>query len=265
MTDLSRNKVPFDVIEIEISLMHFPAEMSDDEMYLITQAVFINGENIAPDRPIDLRQLAKSCQLSGEFFIVTCGCGFPETDDGIRVTHQPDRIVWQVPELDSFSEEEQDAHNPIYRTYVFCPEQYLEAVQGGLCDAKSFLFSEYNPIECSPYGFEREDLLALDPLVFSERGAPLGCQLLARHIEVESGFRAVIMNGIRYRLNELPVPDDIKALGDWSEWEPKAVDGGFIYGSLAAPSEEVRRRTRIFTEYLASVQSSGGVVSNIDE
>lgn len=98
---------------------------------------FINGEDIAPDRPIDLRQLAKSCRLSGEFFIVTCGCGFPETDDGIRVTHQADRIVWQVPELESFSEEAQGAHSHICRTYVFRPEQYLEAAQEGLCDAKS--------------------------------------------------------------------------------------------------------------------------------
>ncbi len=236
--------------------MHFPGEMSDDEVYLITQAIFINGENLAPDRPIDLRQLAKSCQLGGEFFIVTCGCGFPETDDSIPVTHQSDRIVWQMPELELFREEEQDAHNRIYRTYVFRPEQYLEAVQGGLCDAKSFLFSECQPIECSPYGFEQEDLLTLDPVVISERGAPLGCQLLARHIEVESGLRLVTMNGIPYRLSELPIPDTIKALGDCSEREPKAVDGGFVYGSSAAQSEEVRRRTRIVTEYLVSIQSS---------
>lgn len=99
-------------------------------------------------------------------------------------------------------------------------------------------------------------MLALDPLVFSERGAPLGCQLLARHIEVACGLRLVIMNGIRYRLNELPVPDKIKALGDWIEREPKAIDGGFVYGSSAAQSEEVRRRTRIVTEYLVSIQSS---------
>lgn len=241
----------FDEFDLRIELRGPYKEYSDEPAtYLITQAVYINGENLAPDNPIDLAQLCKSCQLSGEFFIVTCSCGDVRCtgiDDGIRVSHFDGRIVWEVPTPLSYmemTEEEVDAatKNRKYRKFTFHPAAYFSAVQEGLREAKALLFGEKQPVECSPYGMTPEKFLTLDPVVFSKRGAPLGCDIIGRKIVIhEWGW--ITINGIPYRLRELPVPDDIKAL-----------DGYVNYA--AAPLSEVRRRIRVLAGYLSSIAIS---------
>jgi hypothetical protein len=174
----------FDHFELIISL-EGPYEQNDEvvpQIYLITQSILINGENLSPDNPIDLRQLAKSCQLSGEFYIVTCGCGSAGCagiDAGIRVNHFVNSITWDVPDpiiTRQLTEEESKQQPSVgsVRRYTFEPSAYLAAVQTGLREAKRMLFGEQQPVECSPYGFGPEDLINLDPIIFSERGAPLG-------------------------------------------------------------------------------------------
>ncbi len=262
----------FDEFELRIQLHDPGASWSDEAPHLISQSVFINGQNIAPENPIDLIEIIKSCQLSGEFFIVTCGCGEPACAgiyDGIRVTHLDDRVVWEIPDPLSYnglSDEDGDriALNREYKQFSFEPRGYLQSVQKGLRTAKGLLFGERQPVECSPCGMTAEALLALDPIVFSERSAPAGCQILGRTIQLRDGLYWITINGIRYRLDELPVPDDIKALNDWSLWEPKACDGGFVYGPLAAPEHEVRRRVRELARYLASIAHRGTEIQVID-
>ena len=237
--------------------------------YLITQAIFINGTRLAPENTISLMQLAKSCQLAGEFFIVTCDCGEASCagiDDGILVAHFNDRIEWQVPDPLSYrgksneEAEEMDQHR-VYKRFSFQPEAYLSAIQDGLRIAKGLLFGEKQPVECSPYGFTPEQLLLLDPIVFSERGATVGCQIVASNIALDGSVDWLTINGISYRLREFPVPDEIKALDCWSDWEPKPCGpDGLVFGALAAPASELRRRIRLLAVYLASVTLKGGKV-----
>lgn len=260
----------YDHLELRVSLTG-PHDQHDEltpQVYLITQAVLINGENLAPENPIDLRQLAKSCQLSGEFYIVTCGCGdagCAGIEDGIRVSHFPDRINWEVPEpisVGNLTEKEYEQHliKRTVRQYTFEPASYLAAVQTGLREARYMLFGEQQPVECSPYGFDPDDLLDLDPIVFSERGASPGCKIVGKKIGIERTPSHITINSIWYRLSELPVPDSIKQLDDWSAWEPKPCGEGFAYNYAEAPEREVRRRMKRLGDHLASITQSGGEI-----
>lgn len=260
----------FDHIDLRTELLGpYPAECDDEPpSFLITQAIYINGENLAPENPIDLVHLCKSCQLGGEFFIVTCGCGNAGcggVDDGIRVTHLDDHIVWEVPVPLSYRGMTEDEvaeaqKSRQYRKFTFEPEAYLAAVQLGLREARAMLFDEHQPVECSPYGMTPERLLMLAPLVFSKRGAPVGCTLTGKTVEIDPFLHHVVINGIYYRIPELPLPDAYKAFADWSQWEPMDVGDGYVYGAGAAPEWEVRRRIRLLAKYLASILVVGGTV-----
>lgn len=260
-----------DHIEVKIRLIR-PSRHAEDEAtpWLITQAIYINGRNIAPKLAIDLRMLAKSCQLHGEFHILTCGCGSlgcAGIEEGIQVTHEEDRITWRMPNPAPSARKEsrntEAAGNPShYLIHHFQADQYLEAVTQALAKARGLLFGQRQPVECSPYGFEPDDLRVLDPLVFSHRGMPWGYHLTANVIEVNKHRDpgVVYMNGIPYGLRELLVPEAIRKLDDWSDWEPQVTEDGEWYGHCAAPGWEVRRRIKRLGRYLASIQAPGGSV-----
>jgi len=156
------------------------------------------------------------------------------------------------------------ASNRQYDTYVFRPEQYLHCIQAGLNKARALLFGTCQPVDCLQYILDPEELLNLDPLVFSERGAPAGYHLIAKEIVLNRYQFGIEMNSIGYRLRELPVPDTIKALDDWSDWEPKFIGHGMIFGGAAAPRWEVRRRVKKLGQYLATIQSPPGSVVIMD-
>jgi hypothetical protein len=262
----------FDRFDLNVQLLGADAAFSDKARAGITQSVLINGKNIAPTHSIDWVDLSKSCQLSGKFFIATCGCGVPACAgiyDGIRVTHFDDRIVWEIPEPLSYNglsddEGDQIALNRVYKQFSFEPLAYLRKVQEGLRIAKGYLFGDKQPVECSPYGMTPERLLALDPIVFSERGATVGFQVVGRNIQILDGLYWITINGIDYRLHELPISDDIKALNNWSDWEPKPCEGGFVFGPLAAPEHEVRRRVRLLAQHLTTVACRGTEINVSD-
>lgn len=260
----------FDDFELKISLKG-PYKQSDElvpQIFLITQAILINGKNVSTKNPVDLRQLVKSCQLSGEFYIFTCGCGnagCAGIEDGIRVNHLMESITWEVPDpIVAKLLTDEDAGQQTIATkflkYSFEPGAYLAAVENGLREAKRLLFGRKQPVECSPYGFDSADLIELDPTVFSERGGPLGCRIMGKKIEIEREPGRVSINGVSYNLRELPVPESIKCLDDWSTWEPKQSGDGFVYGSAAAPVGEVRRRMKLLSEHLSSITHRGGII-----
>lgn len=241
----------YDRFELKFSL-EGPFDRGSERDYLIIQAIWINGENIAPHNPIDLWQLVKSYQLPGEFFIVTCGCGWAfdaGVEKGIRVRHLPGEIHWQVPEPISHQEDIECT----FRDYTFKSAEFLTALQAGLREAKRMLFGELQPVMCSPYGFEPEDLLNLDPFVFSKRGAPLGCQILGKRIRIDHRLNATI-DGIYYRLKELPVPEQLKMLDDRPIWNPDADnDGDDSHDYVEPPEWEIRRRMKLLGNYLADI------------
>ncbi|MDP3333209.1 MAG: hypothetical protein Q8S55_14725 [Methylococcaceae bacterium] len=264
MTHTLKLKKPrYDRFELKVELRESYQPHVDKAVYLITQSIFVNGKNLAPNNPVDWRALVQSCQLSGEFFIVTCGCGNAACagmDEGIRVSHVDDEIVWEIPNplssnYQNMSDSEYEEARKCLKFKKFCfePNTFLSEVQNGLRIARSYLFGENQPVECSPYGIEPKDLLAFDPIAFSSRGAPIGSHLVGKDIQISMTPVEIVINSISYRLNELPVPDAIKALDNWSDWEPKPCNGGFAYNYCAAPGWELRRRMRLLFKYIASI------------
>lgn len=260
---LNLKKPHHDQLELKIELTgpHTPNSYESPD-YLITQSILINGKSLSPDNPIDLIHLSKSCQLSGEFFIVTCGCGdagCAGIDDGIRVMHFDDRIIWEVPDPISYNGLSDDAvkrasENRVYKKYSFEPQAYLLSVKEGLRMAKGLLFGDKQPVECSPYGMNPERLLSIDPVVFSERGASVGSQIVGRKVEIGPSLTWFTVNGISYRFREFPFPEDIKALDDWSDWPPKPCgQDGLVFGDLAAPDWVLRQRIHKLANYFASI------------
>jgi hypothetical protein len=77
---------------------------SDDEQNLtgfrVCPSILIEGESIS-SLPIDLGELVESIEMSGEYFIYTCGCGVAECAgvyEGIVVLHSPHgKVSWFVP------------------------------------------------------------------------------------------------------------------------------------------------------------------------
>ena len=264
MTVKSSVNLEYDQFDLKIELSDLHKEYADSPgTYLIKQSIFINRENLAPDNSIALTQLAKSCQLSGEFFIVTCNCcgdaGCAGIDDGIRVTHFDDRIIWEVPDPLSYRGLGQEevifvSDNRVYKKYIFDPDAYLTAFQKGLATARELLNGNKQPVECTPDGFDASDLLVLNPIVFTQRGAPMGCKIVGRKVLMSKTPGWVTINGIYYRLRELPVPDEIKALDDWSDWEPKKWKNGYLFNNAAAPESERQRRVQELEKYIASIR-----------
>jgi hypothetical protein len=260
---LNLKRPHYDKFELKIKLTGPHTSDSDESPgYLITQAILINDKSLATDNPIDLIPLAKSCQLSGEFFIVTCGCGdagCAGIDEGIRVAHFDDRIVWEVPDPISYrglSDEavKRASEDRLYKKYSFEPEAYLVSVQEGLRIAKGLLFGDKQPVECSPYGMNPERLLSIDPVVFGERGASVGSQIIGRRVEIGPSLTWFTINGISYRFREFPFPEDIKALDDWSDWPLKPCgQDGLVFGDLAAPDWVLRQRVHKLANYFASI------------
>ena len=123
------------------------------------------------------------------------------------MNHLKDSVDWQVPDpivvqQVSDKDTEQQTIATKFRHYSFESAAYLAAVENGLREARRLLFGKKQPVECSPYGFDPADLIELDPTVFSERGAPLGCQIMGKKIEIEREPGRVSINGVRYKLRE---------------------------------------------------------------
>lgn len=60
-------------------------------------SLLVDGSPLGAEHFIDLFELAKSCQSSGEIWIFTCGCGQPECagiNDGIIVEHTESSVIW---------------------------------------------------------------------------------------------------------------------------------------------------------------------------
>lgn len=106
--------------------------------------LLVDGKHLAPRSTIDLAELVKSVQTSGEHWIFTCECGTPlcaEITDPILVRHSPEAIEWHFKSLDSLGEgfelddEEYKLHN-ISTVFRFDPLEYQRAVEKALSDAK---------------------------------------------------------------------------------------------------------------------------------
>lgn len=227
----------------------------------------INGQDFAHGRCVDLSQLAKSCQSSGEIFIVTCGCGFPPCAgifDGIRVRQEAEAIVWEVPDPLSYDGMSTKAEwieaNRQFLTYCFEPKAYQIAAQTGIDQAKALLAGPSYP-DSGP--LNPDDLLRLHTSIFSQRGAPPGCHILARNIVIQYQPPSITMDGVEYDILELPIPLEIKA--EVASVRPaQGASAKSLGGSSLTPEWVLRKRTRRVAAFLASIQTVLGAVRVVE-
>jgi len=71
--------------------------------------------------------------------------------------------------------------------------------------------------------------------------------IVAPRVIVDQVPAWITINGIAYRLKELPLPAEIKHLDNWSAWEPKPAKSGngYFWNDAAAPDWEIRRRLNL--------------------
>jgi hypothetical protein len=204
-------------------------ELSVRQSLSLKGVLEINGNIFHPEFVLDVTELAKSCQSSGEIDIFTCGCGQPMCagiGDGIRVEHLPEDIIWHFSEpmsdrnYEDLSDDEWEAmKRPV--ELRFDPEHYLSAIAAGINKLKSLAVSSERPVELPMQGFMRDRLLALQTLVFSTRLNVPEKRLITRNIEIDAYNDSICVGGIYYRLEALLLPPTLVAA--YKAWKIYAV------------------------------------------
>ena len=116
---------------------------------------------------IDMEELVLSCRFSGEFEILTCGCGIAicaGIDDGIKVIHQDNKIIWKVRNPVNWPTYKDLPKKVSYVEYVFDKQQYVEAIRASVEEAKQSLRyaeEECKFVETGPHGFTTYDFETL--------------------------------------------------------------------------------------------------------
>ena len=187
----------------------------------------INGRPFHTEFVLDISELAKSCQSSGEFFIFTCGCGYPACAgilDGIQIEHLIEAVVWRFYEpmkddLDISDEEWEAMKQPI--ELRFDPEDYLSTIIAAIKEMKVLVVSSDQPVDLPIYDFTLEQLFAIEPLVFSTRLNVPEKRLISPHIEIDAYIGFFLVGGIEYSLEELFLPTALIAA--YKSWKTYAI------------------------------------------
>lgn len=155
-----------DMNELRITVSLTLDDQNEDEAY-IDFILTVDGQHIHnPETDwVDPVRLVESANESGEKFIFTCSCGNPDCigmDSGIAVTHQSDRVLWNLRAPMSWPPEEKLPDWTQDVEFVFDREAYVDAVQTALRHAKSLVSNWTAPGEIwvGP-GLSRNELLSL--------------------------------------------------------------------------------------------------------
>lgn len=195
----------YDTIALQAALDESPG----DSQYKVHYHLNINGREFHPEHPLDLNDLVKSCQSSGELDIFTCGCGIPDCAgifQGIEVGHTPDEITWKCPNPLSVSEHlpelwEHGVTN--FEYFSFEPDQYIDTIDSGIKKIKSLAISSSYPIDFPVYDVKLEQIMALETRPFSTRILDSDRKILAREIVVEANHDFVTVGGVVHQLENL--------------------------------------------------------------
>jgi hypothetical protein len=210
-----RGDISHDTIQLVAFMSAQPGHCSD---LLVEYVLEINGQAVYEEFSIDLPELAKSCQLDGEFEIFTCGCGVAGCAgifQGIKVAHSPAEITWACPEpmaVEDESSEEFESGADNYRHFRFDPVQYFDAIDAGLRAIKGLAVSASGPVEFPVYGITLDDVLGLDAKVFSIHYPHEEKQLIARRVVVYAYHEHISANGIYFRITDLCLPESLRSL-----------------------------------------------------
>jgi hypothetical protein len=197
-----------DSIKLISKVKSFP----NDQSLHLKSSLEINGRPFHSEFILDISELAKSCQSSGEVFIFTCGCGYPACAgifDGIQIEHLTEAVVWRFNEpmkddLDLSDEEWEAMKQPI--ELRFDPDDYLSTIIAGIKEMKVLVVSSDQPVDLPIYDFTLEQLFAIEPLVFSTRLNVPEKRLISPHIKIDAYNVFFLVGGIEYSLEELFLP-----------------------------------------------------------
>ena len=144
------------------------ADSSEEKTKFLTHKLRIDGKLFNRKHPLDLNALADSCKFTGEFDILTCGCGIAGCAgifEGIHVVHGEDAIIWRVPKPLCLPSKK-PPRKVTYTEYLFDRNQYVEALRTGVERGKRLLWDhdnfEYELIRTVPHGFTTYDFFQLN-------------------------------------------------------------------------------------------------------
>lgn len=159
----------YDTIRIAASLNALPRKSGA----LVDYCLEINDQAFRPELALNIFDLAKSCQSSGELYIFVCSCGIPECAgilEGVSVDHYTDAIVWASPDPVSPEDESSEAvdhERATYQNFFFEPQQYIRAIEAGIKDIKLLAISAERPVAFPVRGVLLEEVMMLQARVFS--------------------------------------------------------------------------------------------------
>lgn len=135
----------------------------------VAQQIWIDGMHLDEGHAVDVLELVRSLYAPGERYIFTCGCGesgCASIWDGVQVRHAPGRIYWHfrrpmampLTNQNDRIEFEQWLQNSTEATYVFDRSQLMSEIDRAVKELKA----KPATTQYSPYGFDRQDVEALD-------------------------------------------------------------------------------------------------------
>lgn len=161
----------------------------------------INNVKVYKDIPVNLFELAKSCQLEGEFYFFTCVCGEPQCAgiySGAEVKQLPEAVVWNL-DIDGTKQQ-----------FRFDPTLYQSTIDQVICQVKSLHINELGLIHLPILVQRWEDLLQLNTQVFSTRLSVPEKRIIAKSVELDSSNRHFTIAGMNFNVEELSLPESLK-------------------------------------------------------
>lgn len=186
--------------------------------------LFVDGNPLGAGLFIDLFELAKSCQSSGEMWIFSCSCGQPldaGVTDGITVEHAENSMIWNFTdpisdlEIQDLNDEEYDAaRKPM--CFKFEPNSYQRNIDEGIRRIISLMvLGKSRTLSMDEREWER--LSSLSTEVFSNRIPRLNRRLIAKRVDINAYHGGNIqVNGIYFSIEELGLPNEL--LAQFSQW-----------------------------------------------
>ena len=207
-----------DTIQMETSLLDRPGYSA----LLVEYGLEINGQKFHPELRLDLTDIVKSCQWSGELDIFTYSCGAPGCAgifQGIEVAHTHDAITWKCPSPISVSQDTPDLweHGVTkFENFSFEPDQYIDAIDAGIKRIKSLAVSAQRDVEFPVHGVELEQVMALETRPFSVHTMEPDRRVLACEVVVDAYHGLVSVGGVGYQMGDLNLSSELMA--QYSAW-----------------------------------------------
>lgn len=212
-------------------------EKDSGEMQIAAHALLTVDDCRLIDTATDmlhLDELVGSIYGQGYFEIFTCGCGIAQCAyiwEDILVDQDGGHVLWTVPQpLAPFKDDQVS-----YKHFVFDREEYRQAIEDGLEEARKIARYHDGKISIGPHGFTVEDLFQLSTerpeRVIDRRPGP-------REVFVEHG-PVQLANGSIYRVVSEKRSD--QWAGSWVEgwtgcmWSRDMIAAGGIPGVERTP------------------------------